>query len=261
MHRSLSVPGATPVKVIVNADDFGMNAQETDAICEGLAAGRINSATVMANGGALDQVLQNQHLFPGCSFGAHLNLTYGVPVSMGPGVKLLVDHNGRMSRAVFNRLRPTLPVCRAIYEEWRAQIELLFSKGIKIGHLDSHNHVHTTPLVFPALKAVQKRFGIRRVRISKNIYSEAQPCSALLKVQKGVYNSALRSLYATRTTSGFTDLITFCEVARGGRMRHRTVEVMIHPKSKGGEAEDALLYTDWENTLPFPIVTLPYDRL
>src|ERR1041385_5512141 len=95
MHRSLSVPGATPVKVIVNADDFGMNAQETDAICEGLAAGRINSATVMANGGALDQVLQNQHLFPGCSFGAHLNLTYGVPVSMGPGCAFIdYDNDG-----------------------------------------------------------------------------------------------------------------------------------------------------------------------
>jgi hypothetical protein len=71
----------------------------------------------------------------------------------------------------------------------------------------------------------------------------------------------LRTFYATRTTSGFTDLATFCEVARQGRIQHETVEVMIHPKSKGGDAEDALLASDWETSLLYRVVKINYSQI
>lgn len=73
------------VAVIVNADDFGMNARETEATCEGLAGNRINSASMFANGAALQQALRCTRLLRGRSFGVHLNLTYGVPVIGGAG--------------------------------------------------------------------------------------------------------------------------------------------------------------------------------
>lgn len=259
--RSVRSPAAGSVAVIVNADDFGMNQPETEAVCEGLAKGRINSATVMANGAALPVALRNIHAFRGCSFGVHLNLTQGVPVMGGAGAKLLVNENGGMSRQAFSALRPTPAVLRAAYAEWCAQVDLLARSGLAVSHFDSHNHIHTVPFLFPVLKAVQKRFGIRKVRISKNIYAASDPCGTRLKLKKAGFNFALRTLYRTRTTSGFTDLTTFCEVAGQGGLRHRTVEVMVHPKSMGAEREDVLLSSDWESSLPFPVVKIHYGQL
>jgi predicted glycoside hydrolase/deacetylase ChbG (UPF0249 family) len=249
------------VAVIVNADDLGIAQAEADGVREGLASGRITSATLMANGTSLPQALEYVRAFPQCSFGVHLNLTYGFPVSAGSAARLLIDDSGRMSREVFATLRPTAPVLRAVYAEWCAQVELLFAKGVDVSHLDSHHHVHTVPFLFPVLKAVQKRFRVRRVRISKNIYAPGEPCGLPLKIAKGAYNFSLRTVYSTRTVGGFTDLATFCEVARRGRLRYRTVEIMVHPKALGGEAEDALLHSDWESRLPFSVSKIHYGQL
>lgn len=245
----------------MNADDFGMNKVETEAICNALADGRISSATVMATGVALKQAAACIRHFPDCSFGAHLNLTHGVPVSRGGGAKLLLDRDGKMSRRRFAALRPTPAVLRAVYEEWCAQLELLGSHGICVSHLDSHNHTHTVPYLFPVLKAVQRKFAIRKVRISKNVYSPSDKCEPRLNLKKQLFNAALRSLYYTRTTEAFTDLCTFYEVAKKGPLPHRTIEVMVHPKSRGGESEDALLHSDWQHDLSVHVVRLNYNHL
>lgn len=252
---------AEPVFVIINADDFAMNRLETDAACEGMAAGRITSATVMANGRALRYSLPYIRRFESCSFGVHLNITSGHPLIGGADARLLVDRDGRMSRDVFGQMRPTLATLRAVYAEWCAQVEHLFSLGIAASHLDSHHHVHTTPFLFPVLKAVQMRFGIRRVRITQNIYGSSHPCTPLMQNKKRIYNFALRTIYQSRTTAGFTDLVTFCEACRQGKVKHRLVELMVHPGAKGGEVEGRLLNSDWERDVPFPIVKTHYGRI
>jgi predicted glycoside hydrolase/deacetylase ChbG (UPF0249 family) len=249
------------VSVIVNADDFGMEERETDAICDGMANGRITSATIVANGVDLHRVLRQIRLFRHCSFGVHLNITQGFPLSHRSDAKLLVDADGKMGRGVVARLRPRPAVLRAVYGEWCTQVSRLITAGITIGHLDSHHHVHTLPVLFPVLKAVQKRFGIRKVRISKNIYSASDSYGLLLQAKKNVFNFAVRTLYRTRTTTGFTDLVSFCAVGRHGLLRHSVVEVMVHPAAKGNEVEDRLLNSDWENTLAVLIRKISYNQL
>jgi predicted glycoside hydrolase/deacetylase ChbG (UPF0249 family) len=250
-----------PLFVIINADDFAIDRPETDAACEGMASGRITSATIMANGRALRYALPYIRHFEGCSFGAHLNITSGHPLTGGPDARLLVDRDGQMSRDVFGQMRPKLATQRAVYAEWCEQVEHLFSLGIAVSHLDSHHHVHTTPFLFPVLKAVQRRFGIRRVRITQNIYGSSHPCTPLLRKKKLIYNFALRHVYRTRTTAGFTDLVTFCEAGRRGKLKHPLVELMVHPGARNSAAEDRLLHSDWERDLPFPIVKTHYGRI
>lgn len=257
------IPGLSSggvVTVIVNADDFGMNVRETEAICEGIASGRITSTTVMANGFALERALHHARSFQSCSYGVHLNVTQGEPIA-GGAATLLLNADGRMSRTVFASRRPTPALLRAVYAEWCAQVERLISAGVPVTHLDSHNHVHTLPYLLPVLKAVQRRFGIKKVRLSKNIYRGSDPCSLLKRSEKWLYNFAVRTVYATRTTGGFTDLQTFCEVARQGRLKHSVVEIMVHPASKGNEEEDRLLNSNWEESLPIRIIKIPYTRL
>jgi predicted glycoside hydrolase/deacetylase ChbG (UPF0249 family) len=249
-------------RIIINADDLGMSQRENHCICRALSANKITSASVMANGFAVPDALNAAHQFPNCSFGVHLNLTEFEPLTGGAGAKLLVDRDtGRMTLKTIVRARPSLALLRSIYDEWCAQISLMISKGVKVVHLNSHHHAHTLPHVFPALKAVQKRFKIRKVRISKNICNPLEPCSHLLSMKKRSYNLALRRLYATRTTDGFTDLLTFCQKTGRSQRYCGSVELMVHPDAEGYEQETELLYSDWEATLPFAIEKINYEQL
>jgi predicted glycoside hydrolase/deacetylase ChbG (UPF0249 family) len=232
-------------QVIINADDLGISEEVNDAIFDLMAQHRISSATVMANGPALRQAASKISHFPRCSFGAHLNLTEFEPVKSGSGAMLLTDDDGLLSRTSVGkgRLRPKLLL--AMYQELCAQIERLGAAGIRLSHFDSHHHVHTKAQLLPVLKAVQKRFGIRKVRISKNIYTSANPVDSVLWRKKRAYNWALRNLYTTRTTEGFTELLSYRDVLSRSNLPYRSVELMVHPGAAYAAEETAVLKSDW----------------
>lgn len=237
------------MRIIVNADDLGMSPQVNAAVFELMSRGVVSSATLIANAPAVREAAAMLTRFPRCSFGAHLNLTQYAPLSRGSDADRLVDGNGQMTRGIASLRRVGLGLLRAAYTEWCAQVELLLSLGVEISHFDSHNHVHTQPQFFPVLKAIQRRYGIRRVRLSKNLYSADQPCSRRLLWQKHAYNAALRSLYHTRTTGTFTELMTLHRVSEAGRLPGGDVEAMVHPGAPYAGPETALLQSDWLATV------------
>src|SRR5262249_14353842 len=139
----------------------------------------------------------------GRSFGVHLNLTQFSPLSNGQYTSAITNREGFFSRDIADAtVRPAL--LRAMYEELCAQVERVLSAGVAISHFDSHHHIHTVPFIFPIVKAVQRRFSIHKIRLSKNIYTEQMPCSAALRAKKRLYNWALQAW--SETTDGFTDL-------------------------------------------------------
>jgi len=247
--------------IIINADDLGLDPEVNDAIFELMGRRVISSATMMANAPALRDATARASRFPYCSFGAHLNLTQFEPLTGGSGAQRLVDGTtGGLSRAIETAV-PTPGLLRAAYEEWCAQIELLASAGIAISHLDSHNHVHTRPQLFPVLKPVQRRYGIRKVRLAKNLYSTSQPCPAVLFLKKRLYNTALQRVYRTHTTAVFTELLTFADISRAERPPHPTVELMVHPGASYAKGEIQLLESDWFNGLGADVQLITYAQL
>jgi len=230
--------------VIINADDLGISEAVNEAIFDLMDYGRVTSASVMANGPALRKAAARVRHFPHCSFGAHLNLTQFVPVTLGRDAALLTGADGCMSRSLGGkRFGPNL--LAAFYRELCAQIEVLGSEGIEISHFDSHHHVHTQPQLLPVIKALQRRYQIRKVRISKNIYTLKQPASPALAHMKKAYNWALRSFYTTRTTEGFTELLSYRTEFDRGEHHCRSVELMVHPGAPYAAEEVALLQSDW----------------
>jgi len=248
------------VNIIVNADDLGLSDTVNEAIFELMAESRISSATMMANAPATRRAAARIKRFERCSFGIHLNLTQFAPIADGPGRRLLVDGSGEMSRAI-ETAPPTIDRLKAIYDELCAQVELLASLGVPISHLDSHNHVHTVPYVFPALKAVQRRYRIRKVRITKNVYTAAQPCPPVLWWKKRTYNWALRHVYRTDTTEAFTELLSYCEATRAADLPFRTIELMVHPGAANAAEETAVLKSDWLRSRPTPVKMITYHEL
>jgi predicted glycoside hydrolase/deacetylase ChbG (UPF0249 family) len=238
-----------PRLVIVNADDLGRSQDVNDAIFDLMAEGRISSATLMANGPALTGATTQLKTFPNSSFGVHLNLTQFEPVKGGPGARLLVTESGQLSRAI-ETASPSMARMRAIYEELCAQVDRMTQLGVSISHFDSHHHVHTTPYILPAFKAIQKRYGVRKVRISKNLYSADEPCPTALRWMKGVYNWALRNVYRTCTTDLFTELTTFVKISQRASVPAGSVELMVHPGAPDSGAETAVLRSDWLAHIP-----------
>jgi predicted glycoside hydrolase/deacetylase ChbG (UPF0249 family) len=233
-----------PDRVIINADDLGISQEVNDAIFDLMAKRRISSATVMANAPALRHAISGIGRFPHCSFGVHLNLTQFAPLH-SPAAALLTGADGMMSRTLSERSFD-LKRLSAMYHELSAQVELLGSLGLKLSHFDSHHHVHTKPQILPVLKALQRRFKMRKVRISKNIYTSDQPVSPALARRKTIYNGALRKLYATRTTDGFTELLSFrAEWDRKALPSYKSVELMVHPGAAYAAGETAVLESDW----------------
>ena len=126
------------MKLIINADDFGISKSITDGIIEGISDGYITSTSIMANMEyaeyAINEAIKNNIK----CIGLHINLTVGKPIIEN---KDLTDENGVF---LYNKKQidnPKLTYDDA-YNEIIAQIEMVekYSQGkIKIDHLDTHH--------------------------------------------------------------------------------------------------------------------------
>jgi hypothetical protein len=248
------------IAIIVNADDLGISQEVNEATFALISKGQVSSATIMANAPATGDAARGAGRFPRCSFGVHLNLTQFEPLTAGPDARLLVDDRGRMSRAN-ETARPSRARLRAFYLEVCAQIERVSALGVPISHVDSHNHVHTRPVFFPVLKEAQRRYGIRKVRVSKNFYSSDRPCAPALLWKKRAYNWALTRVYRTRTTDAFTEFLTFYHADETRQRAVGRIELMVHPGAAYASEETALLETDWTARLGLPLRLISYAQL
>jgi len=160
-------------RLIVNADDFGLTAGVNRAIVEAHQCGAVSSATLMANGAALDDAIRLAQSTPQLSVGCHVVLADGSPVLDADQVPSLVDDRyGASGTPYFNRgftglaRRAALGhlVPEQIEAEATAQIRKLRAAGIAVSHLDTHKHTHMIPLVLASLLRAATANGVRRIR-------------------------------------------------------------------------------------------------
>lgn len=250
------------MRVIINADDLGRSLEVNNAIFETLSAKLITSSTVFANGPAFNEAVKIISQFPECSFGVHLNITEFRPLSLDDGLGDFLDKDNRFVQSRIRKVKMTPSLSYAIYKEFCAQVERLLSSGIQISHIDSHHHIHTMPNIFPILKRIQKKYGIKRVRISRNIYNDDIKIPVDLLFKKWIYKYILRYYYyPTKTTSAFTDFETFYKKSKLKKLAHNTVEIMVHPGNGFNSSEMILLKSPWFKNVPFPVHLINYNQL
>jgi hopanoid biosynthesis associated protein HpnK len=156
-----------PVRLIVNADDFGFTGGVNAGIIHAHQCGIVTSTTIMANGDAFEEAVALALQNPALGVGVHLAAVGGSPVSDPRHIPSLVDKAGLLPRtltALLLRLARGAVKMEHVEREFRAQVELVISRGITPTHLDSHKHTHTHPLVMEALARVAREFGIPCVR-------------------------------------------------------------------------------------------------
>lgn len=253
------------MRIIINADDFGLNASVNESIIELIRCRKITSTTLIANAPSVEQGVQGIPRNCGCSFGVHLNLTEFEPLTPPEeraNLSICLDGNGHFRGEGYLRsIALRSKVRQAIYNELRLQVEKTLSLGIDISHFDSHNHIHTIPELFFVIKRLQKHFGIRKLRSTWNVWPPSEKKSLAIILQKHIWDFALRRYYYTKATSGFTSFATFYSVARLALLKHHSMEVMVHPGNSDFEEETKLLFTDWQKTLPFFTELISYHAL
>ncbi len=249
------------IGVIVNADDLGSFPKIDASIFSFMHANKVTSASLIANGGTFPDVIERVRGMKEFSFGVHLNLTSFRPLAPSSALAPLLLDNGEFSPDLSSVAKKVQrrEVRRAVYREWRAQVATVIEAGISVSHLDSHEHVHTIPYLFFALKKLQAEFQIRRVRISANEFRQNK--SIWKRGMKSAWNFGLRHFYKTRTTQGFSSFRDFYHRAVRGELGYSVYELMVHPGPEMYESETELLWSDWERQIPYDIQLMNFHDL
>lgn len=158
-------------KLIVNADDFGLHTLINQGIIKGYREGFITSASIMPGAPAFEEAVALAKNNPGLGIGVHLTLVGGVrPVLPRAKISTLVDKDGLLlpDYIAFAKKFYSGGISFAQLEaELRAQIEKALGCGVKITHVDSHQHTHVLPKINPLVIKLCNEYNIKRERVPK----------------------------------------------------------------------------------------------
>jgi len=160
--------------MIINADDLGLSITVNKAIFDLLAGGHITSTSLLANAPATEDAVVELRRQKNRSFGVHLNVTGFHPLTRNAELSPILDSSGCFAGNSIRSTPITWQLREAIFQEWSAQIDRLFSMGLTPSHIDSHHHVHTIPGLFFVLNVCNDaleyaRFASRRIFIPPRI--------------------------------------------------------------------------------------------
>ncbi len=227
------------MKVIITADDLGIDDGSIDAIVGSLERGFVTHASLLVNLGHADQACDLARARGVDSvIGVHLNFSQGVPVSEPIRRSALFCGNGEFLPVEdFPRYRRlTLPETLLVSGEVRAQLGAAASRGIKFSHIYSHNDVHIAPSIARIVAAVAREHRIPRVRISRNCGVRQ---GTVRRFQHNTYNAWLerQELRGVEYLGTIEDMIWLGR--RGLFTKDVAIEIMTHPrKGAGGEIVD-----------------------
>jgi hopanoid biosynthesis associated protein HpnK len=157
-----------PVRLILNADDFGLTPGVNRAIGELHSAGVLTSTTLMATGPAFDDAVAVARAHPTLRVGCHIVLTDGIPVSPPESIPSLIAPDGKSFRPALTAFLCALFLghirAEDIARETMAQIQKLQRAGIRVTHVDTHKHTHLFSVVARPLLKVAEQTSVRAIR-------------------------------------------------------------------------------------------------
>lgn len=125
------------MRIIFNADDFGLSKGVNEGILHCYQSGAITSASLMTNTLFFEDAVALIHQHNLSNIGLHVNLTEFKSILTSH--KTIVDGQGNFMRNIADSKQIEYA---EVYAEIEAQYQKALHAGVKITHLDSHHHVH-----------------------------------------------------------------------------------------------------------------------
>jgi predicted glycoside hydrolase/deacetylase ChbG (UPF0249 family) len=140
-------------RLIVTADDVGLHRGMTEGAIRAHRDGIVTACSIVANGAAFDDAVERLRATPALEVGVHLALVE--ERSLTTGEPMPKNH----VRYVLARRRID------VERELRAQIERVLVTGLRITHLNGHQHLHLLPTVLPIVEKLAAEYRIGYVRV------------------------------------------------------------------------------------------------
>lgn len=243
-------------RVIFNADDFGLCASINAGVVAAHAGGVVRSASVIATGGAFAEAAEYARTHPALDAGLHLALCDGRPVCDPAQLRSLVDEDGLLPKdhTVFlkgwltGRIAPS-----EVAAELRAQMKKARDAGLRITHLDSHQHLQALPGILKIVAQLAAENGVRSLR-NPDERGGASLLRPFRSAQRVALSSVLRFARSGQQDAGFSTPDHFLGVMEAGRwngknlrrriraLRGGLTEISCHPRTAALPGEEA---HDW----------------
>lgn len=251
-----------PRRIVLHADDFGLNGEITRGIIDGFDAGLLTSTALLANAPAAEEALEAWRRLldlqragrlrstatrrplgdDGAAFdlGVHLNLTQGRPLTARhyPSSLLNAEGNFLSPGKLFGRL------CRlgsndreAVRAELAAQIEFSLARGMAPTHLNGHQYVELMPVVSKLIPELARHYSIAVVRVPReprhwltSLRPGFRPANGLLSHAKQFF---ARRFAARIAAAGLAHPTAYFGSSHAGRIDLRTCELFL--RASGGQ--------------------------
>jgi chitin disaccharide deacetylase len=155
------------IRLVLNADDLGLTSSLSEVVVALRAEGLVTDTSLLTCGEAFDGAARALLSHGIATTGIHLCIV-GVeaPVSRPADVPTLV-RGGRFrsgwpsvaAAASAGRIR-----VRDVEHEWEAQVVRALDAGLRVTHLDSHQHLHLLPTLLPIAIRLARRFDVAYIR-------------------------------------------------------------------------------------------------
>ena len=242
---------------MITADDLGASPTVNSAVGLARRAGVLTTASLLVAGEAANDAILLAKDDPELAVGLHIALTRGRSVLPQEIVPDLVDEDSRFeSDPIRASLKYHLErgARRQLRIEIEAQFEAFVRTGLRLSHVDGHQHLHAHPAVLPIVVELAIRYGAHGVRVPRDpVWPNlcADRSRIIYKLTAALGHAYLRRV-CSRSVRG-SGLAT-CDVVIGslmsGRMREEyvtemlrrvecgSVEIFFHPDEVGGDLRD-----------------------
>lgn len=254
-------------RLIVNADDFGLHSSVNHGIIEGYEKGCIRSTSFVAAGVAAEEAAELAKKNPGLGVGIHLTLVAERPVLPPPQVPSLIGENGYLlpNHAAFICRYMTGGICmEQLYSECEAQILRAMEMGVRLTHIDSHQHLHVLPGVIRMVLSLAKKYGFTKMRLPAEpfLFTGGYPTSAGRYMAKCGLTSCARIVKGAIRRAGIMTPDSFFGMLAGGHLYtphflsmlralpDGVSEIMVHPGKDNRVLDDIYHWAyHWEEEL------------
>jgi hopanoid biosynthesis associated protein HpnK len=157
--------------LIITGDDFGLSQSVNRAIIRAHREGVLTHASLMVNEHAAAEAIELARASPTLSTGLHVSLVLGRAALPRQAIPHLIDGSGEFRSSPFIsglNYYFSMEARRELRSEIRAQFERYSLSGLRLSHVDGHNHLHMHPVVFDELLRLATSYGVDRLRIVGN---------------------------------------------------------------------------------------------